>query len=62
VVHWPQEADALVPLRTSSIVVRPLPVIAWVIVPLQTPLQPQISASSESAATCATGSSGAPPP
>src|SRR5919108_684584 len=50
-VHWPQDDDALVWLRTSSSVVRPLAVIALVIAPLQTPLQPQISASSDSAAT-----------
>src|SRR5690606_30024423 len=62
VVHWPHEDDALVWARTSSSVTRPRPVIACVIVPLQTPLQPQISASSDSAATAATGSSGAPPP
>ena len=36
-------------------------VIAEVIAPLQTPLQPQISASSGKAATAAIGSSGDPP-
>jgi hypothetical protein len=38
-----------------------LALIAPVILPLQTPLQPQISASSERAATAAKGSAEAPP-
>ena len=41
-VQEPQEAEALVCCRTSSEVVSPFSVIARVIVPLQTPLQPQI--------------------
>src|SRR5436190_18844498 len=52
-VHCPQEDEALVCARTSSSVVRPLATIACVIVLLQTPLHPQISASSRGAATAA---------
>src|SRR5262245_22372883 len=60
-VHCPHEADALVCARTSSSDVSPLPVIARAMTPLQTPLHPQISASSDKAAMAALGSS-APPP
>ena len=60
-VQVPHEAEALVWARTSSRVVSPFAVIVPVILPLQMPLQPQISASSGSAATAAPGSS-APPP
>jgi hypothetical protein len=45
-VHEPQEDDALVCARTSSSVNSFFSLIALTIVPLQTPLQPQISAAS----------------
>src|SRR5690606_13138506 len=60
-VHEPHEADALVWPLTSSRVVSRLLMIALVIVDLQTPLQPQISASSGKAATAAKGSESPPP-
>src|SRR3990167_6159325 len=60
-VHEPHEADALVCARTSSREVRPFSLIRPVILPLHTPLQPQISASSGNAATAAIGSRGEPP-
>src|SRR3546814_14274027 len=59
-VQLPQLADALQVARTASRLHAPFSMQAttW---PLATPLQPQISASSDSAATAALGSS-APPP
>ncbi len=45
-VQEPQELEALVCLRTSSSVNRPWLLIALTMSPLQTPLQPQTSASS----------------
>jgi hypothetical protein len=45
-VHDPQDALALVCLRTSSKVNKPLSLMALQIAPLFTPLQPQTSASS----------------
>src|SRR5687767_9652719 len=60
-VHEPQLAEALHCERTASRLHAP----AWIVattLPLDTPLQPQISASSESAATAALGSAKAPPP
>ena len=59
-VQVPQDALALVVARMSSSVVAP-PAMACVMVPLHTPLQPQISASGGNAATAAIGSTGAPP-
>ena len=56
----PQEEDALVRARTASSVTAPPP-IASTMRPLQTPLQPQISASGGKAATAAIGSAGALP-
>ena len=50
-VQEPQELDALVRARTSSRVNRPCSEMALTMSPLQTPLQPQISASSDSAMT-----------
>ncbi len=55
-VHEPQEAEALVWALTDSRVVSPSLPMAPVIAPLQTPLQPQISAVSASAATADLGS------
>src|SRR5690606_23416864 len=55
-VHEPHEAEALVSARTLSMLVRAFSTIALVIAPLQTPLQPQTSASSAIAATAAAGS------
>src|SRR5690606_11241322 len=49
-VQEPQEPDALVYLRTCSMVNRPFVLIARTIAPLDTPLQPQTSASSGIAA------------
>src|SRR3546814_9692316 len=60
-VHEPQLADALQLARTASSVTAPFRMQATT-PPLDTPLQPQISASSESAATAALGSACAPPP
>src|SRR3546814_1107982 len=51
-VHEPQLADALQLARTASSVTAPFRMQATT-PPLDTPLQPQISASSESAATAA---------
>jgi hypothetical protein len=45
-VHDPHDDEALVCLRTSSSVNRPFALIAFTIVPLHTPLQPQTSAVS----------------
>src|SRR5687767_11739941 len=59
-VQEPQDAETLVHARTVSSVHAPSSIAATT-VPLDTPLQPQISASSESAATAALGSA-APPP
>ena len=59
-VQVPQEALALVVARISASEVAPAPMAA-VIVPLHTPLQPQISASGGKAATAAKGSAWAPP-
>ena len=61
-VHWPQEERGL---GDGAHLVEawsgPPPVIALTILPLHTPLHPQISASSGKAATAAIGSSAAPP-
>ena len=50
-MHEPHDDDALVCARTSSIVNSFFSLIALTMVPLQTPLQPQISALSPIAAT-----------
>ena len=60
-VQVPQEADAFVVARTSSSECAPAS-MALTISPLQTPLQPQISASGANAATAARGSAAAVPP
>src|ERR1700712_1415449 len=60
-VHEPHEAEALQVERTASRLQAPA-TIDWTTFALETPLQPQISASSERAATAALGSSDAPPP
>src|SRR5690606_27342211 len=60
-VHEPQLAEALQVDRTASRLHAPALMVATT-VPLETPLQPQISASSGSAATAALGSAKAPPP
>src|SRR6188768_3455450 len=60
-VQDPHEAEALVQARTASSVQAP-PEIAATTLPLDTPLQPQISASSAIAATAALGFADAPPP
>jgi hypothetical protein len=60
-VQVPQDAEAFVCALTSASVLNPLSAMVWTILPLQTPLQPQISASSGKAATAAVGSRGAPP-
>jgi len=60
-VQVPQEEEALVCARTSSSVVSFFDPIVSTILDLQTPLQPQISASSGNAATAALGSA-APSP
>src|SRR3546814_8227476 len=60
-VQEPQLADALQVARIASSVVAP-PSMQETTLALETPLQPQISASSESAATAALGFAEAPPP
>src|SRR5690606_17839907 len=60
-VHEPQLADALHCERTASRLHAPARMVSTTL-PLETPLQPQISASSERAATAALGSARAPPP
>src|SRR5690606_14014263 len=59
-VHDTQLADALQLLRTASRLCAPL-AMDETTCPFVTPLQPQISASSESAATAALGSARPPP-
>src|SRR5690606_12059440 len=59
-VHEPQLAEALHCERTASRLQAPASIVATTL-PLETPLQPQISASSERAATAALGSASAPP-
>src|SRR6185369_10042049 len=59
-VHDPQLALALHCERTASRLQAPCWMVATT-VPLETPLQPQISASSDRAATAALGSARAPP-
>jgi hypothetical protein len=59
-VQLPQLAEALQVDRTASTLCAPS-VTHEMTLPLETPLQPQISASSESAATAALGSASAPP-
>ena len=58
---WMLLKFALVCALTASSEVRFSSAMAPVILPLHTPLQPQISASSGKAATAAIGSSGDPP-
>src|SRR3546814_13307307 len=60
-VQEPQLADALQVARIASSVVAP-PSMQETTLALETPLQPQIPASSESAATAALGFAEAPPP
>src|SRR3546814_15686030 len=60
-VQEPQLADALKVARIASSVVAP-PSMQATTLALEMPLQPQISASSESAATAALGFAAAPPP
>src|SRR3546814_9829535 len=60
-VQEPQLADALQVARIASSVVAP-PSMQATTLALEMPLQPQISASSESAATAALGFAEAPPP
>src|SRR5512139_2391253 len=60
-VHEPQLAEALHCERTASRLHAPETMVSTTL-PLDTPLQPQISASSERAATAALGSAKAPPP
>src|SRR3546814_15207459 len=59
-VQEPQLADALQVARIASSVVAP-PSMQETTLALETPLQPQIPASSESAATAALGFAEAPP-
>src|SRR5690606_14857698 len=59
-VQLPQLAEALQVARTASTLFAPALMHATTC-PLDTPLQPQISASSDRAATAALGSASAPP-